>query len=161
MVTVVTDFRAILSTMYVLSIRIGRRESMKHFLSSLVLLAPMFATAGTLSIKCIGAESENCPVTVDVTLFNEKLQTEFLIKSSVGNEVGSLGWCERIEGTGARSVGWEPRACYTTGTFRVVDGSLTMKQLATGSISFTLTQLKAFCAESSGTAKCYMSSEPK
>ena len=135
---------------------------MKRLLFTMVVLcAPLFATAGTLSIKCIGPESETCPVAVDVTLFNEKLQTEFLIKSSVGFEVGSLGWCERIEGTGARSVGWEPRGCYTTGTFRIVDGGLTMKQLATGSISFTMTQLKAFCAESSGTAKCYMSVDPK
>ena len=129
---------------------------MKRTFAIFFLAAPLLAAAGTLSIKCIGPESDNCPVSIDVSLVDEKFQAEYLIKSSVGFEVGSLGWCERIQGTGSRSVGWEPHACYTTGNFRVVNGELTMRQLAAGSISFTMTKLKAFCADSSGSAKCYM-----
>lgn len=79
---------------------------MKRTFAILFLAAPLLAAAGTLSIKCIGPESDNCPVSIDVSLVDEKFQAEYLIKSSVGFEVGSLGWCERIQGTGSRSVGW-------------------------------------------------------
>lgn len=51
---------------------------MKSTMAVLALCLPVLAQAGELSLSCVGAESNQCPVAVDVSLDRERLTAQFV-----------------------------------------------------------------------------------
>lgn len=67
---------------------------MKSTMAVLALCLPVLAQAGELSLSCVGAESNHCPVAVDVTLDRERLTAQYVQGMPSGEQaVVTLGWC--------------------------------------------------------------------
>lgn len=113
---------------------------MKRMLSAMALVIPFVASAGEISVTCIGPESDDCPVAVDVRLEIEKLVATF----NAGDKAERLSWCG---GTTFSAPRWSSGECSAVwGDFRVVNGELTKRQLAEGAISFEIRRLHTFCS---------------
>jgi len=133
-------------------------EFMKQVFATFALCMPVLAQSGELSISCIGAETNSCPVAVDVTLDRERLIAKFSQKDSSGNHaIGILGWCgDAISGHGR----WDSDGgCGTTGKFRVLNGELTKQQLADGTMQFEIHTIMAMCS-SSNSERCSVVPRP-
>jgi len=130
---------------------------MKRLIAAVALCFPLFASAGQLSISCIGAESSNCPIAIDATLRQERLTAQFLVRNEGGGYTTStLGFCgyEGSAGSLHRGEWIAGSRCNVSGVFRVVNGELTKQQLADGAIQFEIQTPMAFCGNSSGYAQC-------
>lgn len=128
---------------------------MKRLLLALSLTLPLFATAGTLKISCIGAEVSDCPVAVDVTLANESLTAAIVTGLKPDNTyiTTTFGWCGP---TAYIEKGyWSLKSCNTTGSFRVIDGEYTKRQLAEGIIQFGVYKPLALCMMQPQGPRCY------
>ena len=126
---------------------------MKRTFAMFFMAVPLWASAGTISIRCIGPESDNCPIAIDATLSQERLTTQFLLRTPSGGFAANvLAWC----GADGSGVGqWVTGGgCVTSGKFRVLNGELTKQQLADGSIQFEMHAPMAFCGNGSGYAEC-------
>ncbi|MDZ7863398.1 hypothetical protein [Acidovorax sp.] len=123
---------------------------MKRLLLSLALCAPMLASAATISLSCIGPVSDDCPMAADVTLDREALYIEFSVpKAGGGFELGTLGWC------GVGSQDWGPgKECYQQGTYRVLNGELTKRQLGQNHVYFKTRKVLAGCGYPLGVPQC-------
>lgn len=108
---------------------------MKRTVAALALCLPVFVEAAEMSISCIGAESNDCAVAIDVTLDRERLTAQFVQRTSGGGSaVSNLGWCgSEFSGLGR----WDSDGgCVTTGKYRILNGGLTKQQLADGAMRF-------------------------
>lgn len=117
---------------------------MKRTIAALALCLPLLAQAGELSISCIGAESRNCLVAIDVTPYRERFTAQFVQKTPTGGSVAStLGWCgSDVSGLGR----WDSDGgCVATGKFRILNGALTKQQLADSAMRFEIHALMALC----------------
>lgn len=132
---------------------------MKSTMAVLALCLPVLAQAGELSLSCVGAESNHCPVAVDVTLDRERLTAQY-VQGMPGSEqaVVTLGWCgDTASGRGR----WDTdRGCVTTGKFRVLNGELTRQQLADGAMQFEIHALMAMCQKSAAFSHCSVVARP-
>lgn len=130
---------------------------MKRLILAATLCFPLFASAGELSISCLGAESSNCPVVVDVTLRQERLTAEFQVGApGGGSSTTTLNFCG-YEGSAANIYYGEwvaSQKCVVGGKFRVLNGELTKQQLADGVIRFEIHTGMAYCDNSVGVARC-------
>lgn len=128
---------------------------MKNLILLAVLSLPMFATAGTIKIACIGPEAADCPVAVDVTLERESLTATVVsgMRDHTTYTSTTLGWC------GPNSYiakgYWSSKSCNETGSFRVIDGEYTMRQLAEGIIQFGVYRPLALCMMLPQGPRCY------
>lgn len=111
---------------------------MKRALSTIALLVPLVASAGDIAISCIGPESDDCPVAVDVRLELEKLVATFW----AAGKSQTLNWCS---GSTFSAPHWSSMECNVWGDFRVINGELTKRQLAEGAVSFEIRRLHTFC----------------
>ncbi|MFN9473019.1 hypothetical protein [Acidovorax sp.] len=129
----------------------------KRCISALALCLPLLALAGELSISCVGEESPNCPVVVDVTLRQERLTAEFQVGAAAGGSTATiLNFCG-YEGSAANIYYGEwvaNQKCVVGGKFRVLNGELTKQQLADGAMRFEIHTVMAFCDNSLGSARC-------
>lgn len=130
---------------------------MKRSIAAVALCFPLFASAGELSISCIGEESTNCPVVVDVTLRQERLTAEFQVGTTAGGfSTTTLNFCG-YEGSAANIYHGEwvaNQKCVVGGRFRVLNGELTKQKLADGAMRFEIHTGMAYCDNSTGTARC-------
>lgn len=130
---------------------------MKRSICAVALCLPLFALAGELSISCMGEESPNCPVVVDVTLRQERLTAEFQVGTPAGGSTTTtLNFCG-YEGSAANIYygHWVAnQKCVVGGKFRVLNGELTKQQLADGVMRFEIHTVMASCDNSLGPARC-------
>lgn len=130
---------------------------MKRLISAVALCLPLFASAGELSISCIGEESASCPVVVDVTLRQERLTAEFQMATVAGGpSTTTLNFCG-YQGSAANIYYGEwvaNQKCVVGGKFRVLNGELTKQQLADGVMKFEIHTGMAYCDNSMGFARC-------
>lgn len=128
---------------------------MKNPILLAVFSLPLFATAGTIKIACIGPEVADCPVAVDVTLVRESLTAAVVngMRDQTTYTSTSFGWC------GPNSYidkgYWSSKSCNETGTFRVINGEYTKRQLAEGIIQFGVYRPLALCMMFSEGPQCY------
>ncbi len=127
--------------------------------NNLILLAvlslPLFATAGTIRIACIGPEVADCPVTVDVTLATESLTAAVVtgMRDNTTYTSTSFGWCGPSSHI-AKGY-WSSKSCTETGSFRVINGEYTKRQLAQGIIQFGVYRPLAVCMMMPEGPRCY------
>ena len=139
----------------------GTGNSVEKFVKRLIfavaLCLPLLASAGELSISCIGEESASCPVVVDVTLRQERLTAEFQVAAAAGGaSTATLNFCG-YEGSAANIYYGEwvaNQKCVVGGNFRVLNGELTKQQLADGVMKFEIHTVMAYCDNSLGLARC-------
>lgn len=112
---------------------------------------PLFPTQpDKVAISCMGGSDHgDCPVAVDVRLDNERLSTIFQVPSANGTRQQMvLEWCGNSTANG-QPAGWVPfgqHRCVLSGTYRVLGGELTQRQLAQAFIGFTTRKVEASCA---------------
>ncbi|EJE54137.1 hypothetical protein PMI14_00968 [Acidovorax sp. CF316] len=109
---------------------------------------PLFpARADKVTVACITDMREDCPVVVDATLDKERLIAGFRQLNADGTgRWTELEWCGNST-AGGQPSGWVPigQNCVLSGRFRTVNGELSMRQLAQGSIQFTTRKIEAVC----------------
>lgn len=127
---------------------------MNRVLTALALCAPLIAGAAELDISCIGPESDDCPVTVDVVLERETLVASFYQRQADGTlQREEAFWCR---GMGVESpYRWLHPAwgiCEPTASFRVLGGEFSKRQLAQAGIVFSTRQVQSLCGGGFDTA---------
>ncbi len=125
---------------------------MKRLLFALALCAASPCFAGTLKIACIGPESGDCPVAVDATLDTERLSVSFITgpaRADGTHATVKTGWCGPSRDRPKGGWGFSEQGCAELGTFRVVNGELTKRQLAQGQVQFGIFSPMAICFEGS------------
>lgn len=118
---------------------------MKRFIAAATLVAACgYTHAADVTVTCIGAESDDCPVAVDVNLNFEQLIGRFENRPIPNGpvEITRLYWCS---GTTFSEPRWSTQQCTTFGRFRVVKGDLTKRQLADGKLAFEVVKLHTYC----------------
>lgn len=106
---------------------------------------PLFpARPDKVAVTCQGTtQGADCPVVVEARLDNERLIASF----AQFDAAGTRRWVEH-EWCGQQAGGWVPlgpRRCVLSGSFRVVDGELSLRTLAQGSIQFSTRKTEATC----------------
>ncbi len=133
---------------------------MKHFFFAISFCLSFAANAGQISFTCIGQESDDCPVTVEVTLDNEMLLVNGRDVAAAPVEVRhTFFWCSErgLPGQPAYvSKGWKTGLanCNEKGTFRVLNGELTKRQLADADMLFEIRKNVAYCYSPSRQPTC-------
>ena len=130
----------------------GRTPCEKPMIRFLFVLAlccmPLLASAADITISCIGPESDDCPVAVDVVLHRETFVASFDQRAADGK------WLQRQEVFWCKGMGvdspyrWLHPAwgiCEPSGTFRTLNGEFTKRQLAENGVSFSTRQVQARC----------------
>lgn len=117
---------------------------------------PLFpARPDKVTVACISSKGDDCPVSVDASLERERLIAGFRQVNTDGTRRWTeLEWCG-YSASGGHPSGWVPigHNCVLSGAFRTVDGELTLRQLAQGSIQFSTRKIEAVCRlEGSSTA---------
>lgn len=122
---------------------------MNRLLTALALCVPLYASAADLTISCIGPESDDCPVAVDVVTDSEAFIATFLTRKEDGTfERNEVSWCTGFNIGGGGPYRWLPLSqgpCFLSGRHRTVNGELTKRQLAESSISFSTQRYEALC----------------
>lgn len=121
------------------------RFTMKRVLVISALCAPLFAFSAEITISCIGAESDDCPVVVDVNLDGERLVGKFAARPSPTSPVqeGRLFWCS---GTTFSGPGWSSgEECTVYGRYRILNGELTKRQMADALLTFDVYRKHTMC----------------
>lgn len=112
---------------------------------------PLFpAQPEKVTVSCIGGRDYgDCPVAVDVRLANERLTAAFHFPNADGTrQFTVLEWCGNALASD-QPRGWVPfgsRRCVMSGSYHVVGGELTQRQLAQGFMQFTTRKVEASCA---------------
>lgn len=106
-------------------------------------------SAGKLRIACIGPESDDCPVSVDVKLQGDGLLASFYpAPRGVGATPVLVEWCSGFSVTGDSPLRWwssKGSPCPLWGTSRPVNGELTKRELAEGYVTFETRTMEALC----------------
>lgn len=132
---------------------------MKLLLLAVLMSWSTIAAAGEVSFSCIGAESDDCPMNVDVTLDDERLNVSGYVNLHQPNpDRFVLHWCSAKGTAGTPSyipAGWRPvDGCYEKGTFRVLNGELSKRQLATANVFFEVRKSLGLCSLPDNKPKC-------
>jgi len=124
---------------------------MKSILAALLLCAPLLASAADLSIFCIGPDSDDCPMAVEVNLSNEALVASINQARADGSvERVDLAWCDHgFSIMGNIPYSWAPLSpslCTRSGRHRAINGELTKRQMAEAGVTFSTRRVQAGCS---------------
>lgn len=121
------------------------KTKLKTFLSTLLATAfvscspqPVLAEViqPKVIVDCIGSYSSNCLVTVDITLDNEAVYIE-------AKDNFSRHWC----------YNWnQDTECYLTGTYRIINGELSLQELVDFSAVLKTKKVRMMCYSFLGNA---------
>lgn len=95
------------------------------------------AIAATSTVSCKGAYSQDCPIVVEMQLNQEAVYLE------AANNF-SMHWCN----------GWNNLECYLTGTYKVIDGEITLRQMFENNATIKTKKVSVQCFRVFGPGGC-------
>lgn len=132
---------------------------MKCLLVALALCAPLIAGAAELEISCIGQDSDDCPMAVNLNPNMEALVASFDGQRNADGSVERvyLTWCTPYS-VSSEPLQWLSDPSYTTcalsGRSRPVNGELTKRQMAQASLVLETRRSQVHCSSAGQSAVC-------